>query len=303
MTELSKKILENYQVRKSPKQKKAFISLMKTYFPQMQVQEGGFPKSRNLIIGDVEKADVWLTAHYDTCAWMPLPNLITPKAPLYTILYSIVLYIPIFAVVLLLNLLMGVLFTSYPTFLFSFAASVLLLLPMFFGPANLHTANDNTSGVITLCELLRTLSAKQRKKVAFIFFDNEELGMLGSAAFRRKYKAIADSKLVINFDCVSDGDHIMVAASKEARASYGQALDDAFVPTEEKSILLSNAEKVYYPSDQAMFRQGVAVAALKKAPIVGYYMDRIHTHRDTVFDKANIKLLCESILKLLKTIA
>lgn len=54
-------------------------------------------------------------------------------------------------------------------------------------------------------------------------------------------------------------------------------------------------EKVYYPSDHAGFHTALAVAALKQKPCIGYYMDRIHTNKDTVFDEANIQLLCKSI--------
>ena len=304
MTELSQKILAEYQIRKTQKQKTAFIELMQSYFPDMQIQEGGFPKSRNLIIGDVENAKVLLTAHYDTCAWLPFPNFITPKAPIIAILYSILVTIPpILLSVILVNFLVG-LFTNnfWLHYWPSLAASFSLLALMFWGPANKHTANDNTSGVITLCELLMTLRDDTRSKVAFIFFDNEEIGLVGSSYFRSKYKQAAQSTPLINFDCVSDGDYILVAASKTIRAELGAQLDEAFQPTEKKTILLTNAERVYYPSDQMGFKKSVAVAALKRKPVIGYYMDRIHTHMDVIFDKSNIKLLCDSVLRLLKNI-
>ena len=52
------------------------------------------------------------------------------------------------------------------------------------GKANRHTANDNTSGVAAVMELMARLPEEQRSKAAFILFDNEEKGMLGySAAF------------------------------------------------------------------------------------------------------------------------
>ena len=82
MTELSREILENYQVRKTKKQKNAFIAFMQAHISHMQVQEMGFPKSRNLVIGDPESAKVILGAHYDTCARLPYPNFITPKKKL-----------------------------------------------------------------------------------------------------------------------------------------------------------------------------------------------------------------------------
>lgn len=187
-------------------------------------------------------------------------------------------------------------------YLLSLAVCLIYLLMLFAGPANRHTANDNTSGVITLCELLQVLTPEQRSKAAFVFFDHEESGLIGSSYFRCKFKKPVKDKLVINFDCVSDGDYILVSVSKEARKAYGELIKNAFLPTDNKTILFTNAEKTYYPSDHAGFRQSVAVATLKKKRFIGYYMDRIHTSRDTVFQRENIKLLCDSILRLLKRI-
>ena len=55
----------------------------------------------------------------------------------------------------------------------------------------------------------------------------------------------------------------------------------------------------FYPSDQARFNRGVGVCALKKKPVLGYYMDRIHTGRDTVLMEDNIVLLRDGVLRLL----
>ncbi len=300
MTPLSQQILDNFQVRKTAKQKHAFISLMQQHFPDTKIQEGGFPKSRNLIIGDLENAKVILCAHYDTCAQLPFPNFITPKNPLFSILYSIILVVPIFIAVFFLNLVLNLLTDNYWIhYWLSLAACFGLLLLMMAGPANKHTSNDNTSGVIALCELLQVLTPNLRNKAAFVFFDNEEIGLVGSSYFRSQYKQLAKEKLIINLDCVSDGDNILVSASKQARDEFSALLKSSFLPDEGKEILFANAEKTYYPSDQVGFKKAVAIAALKHKWYIGYYMDRIHTARDTVFDKANIKLLCECIQRLI----
>ena len=300
MTDLSRKIFSDYQVRKTKKQKLAFIQLLKQYFPALTVQEGGFPKCRNIIVGDIDKAKIVLSAHYDTCARLPFPNFITPKNPLLSIAYSVLLIVPIFFAVFVSNLLLGFFVSDFLVhYWVSLVAYFAFLILMLAGPANKHTANDNTSGVIVLCELLSILNSAQQEKVAFVFFDHEETGLIGSTYFRSKYKAQMKNKLLVNFDCVSDGDHILLTANKSARAEYGDLLKSSFLPTEEKSILFTKAEKVYYPSDQLGFKKSVAIAALKHKRFLGYYMDRIHTTKDTVFDSANIKLLCESILNLL----
>ena len=301
MTPLSRNIFENYQTRKTKKQKTAFIALLKQHFPEMQVQTGSFPRCRNLIIGDVETAKVVFTAHYDTCARLLFPNFIAPKNTLLCVAYSILICLPIFLGVWLVNLLMNLVTDSYWLhYWVSLVTCFGFLGLMIFGPANKHTANDNTSGVIVLCELLEVLPEPLRKKAAFVFFDHEETGLVGSALFRSKYKKQMQEKLLINFDCVSDGDTIMLALSKAARKDFGELADRCFPATEDKSILLTRAEKIYFPSDQLGFPVSIAVAALKKKPILGYYMDKIHTARDREFDQKNLKLLCESSLRLLQ---
>ena len=301
MTPLSQKILDEYQVRKTRTQKSAFIALLKEHFPQLQVQEGRLIKCRNLVIGDPETAEVILTAHYDTCSAMPLPNFITPKKPLLTILYSLILVLPLFAIMLLtnwgLNQWLDLFWLDY---FISIAVYFGLLALFILGPANKHTANDNTSGVITLCELLQRLPEDLRNKAAFVFFDHEETGLIGSYNFHKQYKDIMKSKLLINFDCVSEGDHLLLAASKAASSTYGEKFAEAFVGNETKNVLIDRLEKVYYPSDHSGFPVALAVAALKKKKFVGYYMDRIHTSRDTVFDEANIDLLCSNVQKFLE---
>lgn len=301
LTPLCHTILEHYQVRKTAKQKQAFIQLLRSHFPELKLQEGGFPKCRNIIIGDIETAKVVLTAHYDTCAQLPFPNFITPKNPLLSILYSVVLVVPVVIAVFLLNLVLPMIgagfWVQYWSTVAVYFGFVFLLIA---GPANKHTANDNTSGVITLCELLSVLPADQRSQAAFVFFDHEEAGLVGSSLFRSKYKKQMKDKLLINFDCVSDGDHILVSASKKARTEFADLIKDSFEPIGDKTILFEKAENIYYPSDQMGFQKAVAVAALKRKRFLGYYIDRIHTSRDTVFDKENIKLLCDSIRRLLK---
>ena len=44
----------------------------------------------------------------------------------------------------------------------------------------------------------------------------------------------------------------------------------------------------------------MGVCALKHSRLVGWYMDRIHTGRDTVLDTENIRLLRSGVLRLLE---
>ena len=296
MTELSHIIFEKYQVRKSKNQKTEFIELLERYMP-VKVQTVGLLKSRNIIVGDVEKADVVFTAHYDTCAVMPFPNFITPKNMVFYIAYSVLICVPIFAVMAVFNALLNFVtadfWIHYVLSLAVFAGIFYLLMA---GPANKHTANDNTSGVITLCEIYSKLTEQQKQKVALVFFDFEELGLVGSSLFKKEYKKAMENKLLINFDCVSDGDNILFSVSKTAQKEYMEKVATAF-EAEDKTIMVEKGEKVFYPSDQVQFKCNVAVAALKHKKIIGYYMDRIHTPKDTVFYERNIELLSDGAVK------
>ena len=58
MTELIQTILQHYPIRKTASQKQAFIDLIRQHYPQLQLQEGGTIKSRNIIIGNVRMSPV-----------------------------------------------------------------------------------------------------------------------------------------------------------------------------------------------------------------------------------------------------
>ena len=301
MTELSQTILADYQVRKNNSQKDRFIDLLRVHFPELRVEESKCPRTRNLVLGDVESAQILVGAHYDTCARMPIPNFITPLNPLLSILYSLVLVIPMIILVSVFNLLLGFITESFWLhYIGTLAVWFGLLALIMVGPANPHTVNDNTSGVITLCELYASLAEEDRKKVAIIFFDNEEKGLIGSGVFRKKYKKLLAGKLMVNLDCVSDGDHILMAVSKKARKVWQEKLENSFTPTEGKQILMKKLEGTYYPSDQAGFPKAVAIAALKHKKGIGYYMDKIHTKKDTVMDEENIRILCDGLCNLIR---
>ena len=301
MTSFSQRILSDWQVRKTKKQKLAFIRLMQSHFPELRVEESQIIHNRNLVAGDLETAEFILSAHYDTCAVLPFPNFVMPKNILMTVLYSLLICIPFFLIAFGFNFLLALVTDNFFVHYWSSFILIigLIILVFFAGIPNRHTANDNTSGVITLCELMERMPEEMRKKVLFVFFDNEENGLLGSAFFRKLHKKELNNKLILNFDCVSDGDHILLVLNKAARKKYGGRLEAAFQSTAEKTVHLEKSSSAMYPSDQAGFPMSAAVAALKKLPLLGLYLDRIHTGRDRVFDERNIEYLCTRTLRFL----
>ena len=302
MTELSREILRDWQVRKTKAQKQRFIDMLQRRLPGLTVEEGGWPHCRNLVLGNPDSADVLFTAHYDTCARLPFPNFVTPKnLPIY-LLYQVLILIPFFVSAGLLAWgLIGLgVFAPLAVMLGWFTAFSLILYAFILGPANPHTVNDNTSGVLTLCELIAALSEEERARCAFVFFDHEETGLFGSAYFRSRHKKAVKSRLVINFDCVSDGDHILIVYNSRAKKRAGRALEEAFFSTGDKQVHLCGPLGGFYPSDQVNFPCSVGVAAMNKAPVIGLYMARIHTPRDTVCDERNFSFLVEGARRFLR---
>ena len=303
MTTLSEKILADWQVRKTKKQKSAFIDFMKSQIPEIQVEEGGFGKNRNLVIGDVKSAKYILGAHYDTCARFPFPNFLPPKNILLYVLYSLAICIPFGIVAGFVNAALHLVTDNFFVLYWSTIITMLglMLVVMMAGPANPNTVNDNTSGVIMLCELWAAMSQEQKAKTAFVFFDNEENGLLGSSFFRKLHKKDGLSKkLMINFDCVSDGEHMLFVLNKPGLKVYGDDFVAAFPNTQDVTAHVESSSNTMYPSDQAGFPVGVGVAAMKKKHFVGLYIDRIHTIRDTVMRQENIRYLTEGTLRLLE---
>ena len=298
MEALSYEILQDRQVRKTKKQKLAFAEMMQSRIPGLRVEEGGFPRRRNLVLGDVETAKVVFTAHYDTCARLPFPNFITPKNFLLYLGYSLLISLPFVVLMFALAALLAPRLGVTGAFLGMLIGLCALFYVFFLGPPNPHTVNDNTSGVLTLVETIGRMSEEERAQCAFVFFDHEENMLLGSSRFAAVHKKAMKDKLLVNFDCVSDGDDLLFVLSRKARKGYGEALRAAFTEIPGKEVHFESTLRAFYPSDQANFPVGAGVAAMRKKPLLGLYMSRIHTAKDTVLQEENLALLAEGAKKL-----
>ena len=311
MTETTQTVFEKHQIRKSYAQKSAFVQYVQSTAAKLGYQsrmEKGYLGARNVVVGDPDTARVVYTAHYDTCAVMPFPNFITPKCIWLFLLYQIA--VGILMVAIPSGLVTGIFFglaacgikanalLLYDLWLILILAVCWLIMA---GPANKHTANDNTSGVTTLLDTMTALPEELRGEVAFVFFDLEEMGLFGSAGFASKHKKVTKNTLVVNFDCVSDGNNILFVLRKGATL-YTEAIKTAFPSTEAFAVEVASKGAIY-PSDQANFVRGVGVAALKKTKGGLLYMDRIHTGRDTVYMEENIAYLTEGAVRLAESLS
>lgn len=305
--ETAKNVLDNYQVRKTKKQKNEFIGFVEKYSAEngysCRTEKAVFG-ARNIIVGDPERAKVVYTAHYDTCPVLPFPNFITPKKISIYLLYQIVIALGFFVVYPIIVLALfgaaffavnvlhvsNAIFIPFYTGTLESVVLIVMFMLFFFGPANKHTANDNTSGVVTLLEIMRRMPEDKRENAAFIFFDLEEMGLFGSSGYASKHKSQKKNKLLVNFDCVSNGDNILFVLRKGAKND--RALLEKYYESNGEFKVEILDKGVFYPSDQAQFSRGVGVAALKYSKFFKtLYMDKIHTKNDTVFEEKNIEYL------------
>jgi len=306
-------VLTQFPVRKSKVQKASFRAAVQTYgehigYP-VTVEKGRFG-AQNLIFGDPETAKYLVTAHYDTCAMLPSPNFITPCSLPGFLACQLIQLGLIVLVAFLLAIAEGMLITGFsPLFginlgdtwvlfiglmLPSFTAFNIIpvVLWMIFGSANKHNSNDNTSGVVTLLEMAKSMPENQRHKVCFVLFDLEEAGLIGSASYRKTHKTATNNQLVLNLDCVGDGDHLRMFPTKKLQKDRKKltSLYKACGYFGRKNLLVHEKGFFVYPSDQNHFPYGVGICALRKRKKL-LYLSRIHTKRDTVLDETNVNIL------------
>ena len=297
-------ILTAHPVRKNKTQKERFRQEVQDYLQTLgystNVESGSFG-SKNLVIGDPDRAKYLVTAHYDTCARMFVPNLITPCNALLFILYQIFVCLLLIVPTLAVGALVGYLFHSF--FVGYFLWMVLLwtgIALMLVGPANSSNVNDNTSGVVTVLEIAKSLPEHYRKDVCFVLFDLEEAGLIGSASYRKAHKKASESQMVLNLDCVGEGDEIYLFPTSKLKKNQKKLadLDKITGNFGKKTVAVRKQGFSIYPSDQAHFPYGVGICALNRGKL-GLYLSKIHTPKDTVLDETNVNILRAAIITMI----
>ena len=299
-------VVKSYPVRKSKAQKEAFRTEVTQWLESLgyavHTEKGSF-HSHNLVIGNPQAAKFLVTAHYDTCARLPFPNLITPcnfwPCLAYQIFVCAALLVPAVGIGAVVGWLLHSYNMGYYLFTILIWAEIFLML---IGPANPTNVNDNTSGVVTLLELAASLPAEYRKDVCFVLFDLEEAGLIGSSSYQSAHKMETGRQLVLNLDCVGEGDEMCFFPTARVKKDKGQlallqGLEGAYGT---KNLTVRTAGFSFYPSDQMNFPRGVGICALKRSKL-GLYLSRIHTPKDTILDETNVKTLCSLLTKLICT--
>ncbi len=298
-------VLKQFPIRKSKKQKQAFQEDVRTYCESLGYSvtiEKGSMGARNVVIGDPDRAKYLVTAHYDTPATMFLPNFITPCNFLVYLAYQLLVVGVFFLIAFVIAFVITILTESMElAFIGAYVGYFGLLFLMLLGPANKNNYNDNTSGVVTVLEIAKTLPENHRDKVCFILFDLEEAGLLGSAAYRKAHKEATEKQIMLNLDCIGDGTDIMMFPNKKLKqnATEMDRLGKICGKFGEKSLNLHRKGFCVCPSDHKNFPLGVGIMAFNRKKIIGLYCDRIHTNRDTILDQTNVNILRAALITLI----
>ncbi len=301
MIEAPMDVLTAHPVRKSKAQKQSFREDVEAYVSRLGYEshvEKGSLGVNNLVIGDPENARFLITAHYDTCARMIIPNLITPCSFFRFWGYQLL----VLMLILLPGALLGAAARLVSKRLGSMVFRLMALLCCYLvmcGPANSSNVNDNSSGVITLLEIAGSLPKNQRKKVCFVLFDLEEAGMLGSSTYQQQHKQAVKRQIVLNLDCVGEGEEIVLFPTgklkkDKARLALVRPCCGRFGS---RQVTIRAKGFSFYPSDQMSFPYGVGICALRRKKRT-LYITRIHTPKDTVLDRTNVNILRAGICTL-----
>lgn len=293
-------IINLFPVRKNDKDKSKFRDYVLEKANQFGFEgkvETLDKKHNNILIGSLEEAEVIYTAHYDTPATSLFPNIMIPVNKVISYMYH-------FGVPLLYALSsLGVAYLLQCIFNFDITILMVIYLILYFtlfylatrAFENKNNYNDNTSGIAALLEMM---SLTKSNKVAFIFFDNEEKGLLGSKAFNKHHKELLSNKLIINLDCVGFGNEIIITEKDDAiKSDVYQKIKKNLVNSSKYSFNFYPYKKTMLNSDNKNFKISIGIVTCKKAKIVKFYTSKIHTNKDIEVNVDNISYLADLLIK------
>ncbi len=296
----SKILSERFPVRKTEKEKQVFISFLEEELQKMgytpRVEETGRVKSRNIVVGNPEKAAVVLCAHYDTPARKWFGNLQIPvNVPVYLgyqLLNMLILLIPSLILYLLAWQVLGK--TAVWIFLLSYLA---LLLMETMGVGNQQNRNQS-SGLTALMEIAFLLPEKARTHVAFVFFDRGEMFTLGAKNYAKEHLQVQYTRLILQLDALGYGRELLLISRKGAQKCTGyQRVVRTLKKTECMNFHVSGNGLSICPGDYKCFQCGMILMACTHRPIAGLCIPYLQTSKDTQTDEKQVESIVKSVVQ------
>jgi aldehyde:ferredoxin oxidoreductase len=226
-------------------------------------------------------------AHYDT----------PPRMPAFLI--KSVLFFNIVSFLIFLTLIILTIFSVPPLITFTIYMLGLLYSLGLLAIANKYNFNDNTSGVLTLLYLMKKL---ENKKIAYVFFDNEEKGLIGSmqlAQIMKKSKINMNQKKYIIFDCVGRGKFFGLLSY--GNRNVAKKIKDAYLELNIENYSLDLRKPSFFEmSDHVSFKNFNQVGIMCYNRVdKKFILNDIHSHKDNYIDLNNIEVLSKIIEKYL----
>lgn len=269
--------------------------------------------AHNVVIGNPETAEIVLTAHYDTPPNMPY--------------HFVKKQVSTFGVALPVALGVGVILTRYAinsqnsdllefmlntlqgsTYLLDGVAAASLGIGLYsfglLGGENKNNYDDNSSGIIALLALMnyyRNLPESERNKIAFVMFDNEEKGLIGSLCYASKHRI--KNQNFLNFDCVGRGDQINCIYTGKVANDFANGIfetlgtleSQGFTPRLKKSTIRTMSDHLSFMGSKGSL---TILCDEKAAPVT----EHIHSSKDTFISLDTISEIAKSSAETLNNI-
>ena len=162
----------------------------------------------------------------------------------------------------------------------------------------LVTANQDTSAIVTLLSVAEAMPVIHQDRVCYGLFDSHPLN--GISSYCKSHKEETDNQIVLNLDCVGNGDHIVFFPTKELKKDK-RKLNPIYTCCGQfgnKFITIRDKGFACYPSDLSKFPYGIRIASFRKKK-TGLWLSRIHTKRDAILDQTNVNILRAAICTLI----
>ena len=287
------------------KDKKRFreylINQAKSMGYQVSEEKGAF--GTNVVVGNPDNATTVCTAHYDTPPRLPkfvVKHMILSSFVLFPM---IILGVSIGLPQLLINKISTFAFDIFYLALNIVQSAVLVgcvaYLMGCFGGANKNNYNDNSSGCITLLKLMKKYEnapKNVKEKVSFVFFDNEEKGLLGSKMFSNKHKKYLKNQTFMNFDCVGRGNQFNMYYYGKEKTPIVKEIENLQMEKGYKAKAIKST--MMSMSDHLSFKKynHICFLSVDQNNNKSIYT-QIHSSNDTKIDAENIDVLCNTITK------
>lgn len=258
--------------------------------------------ANNVVIGNPEKAEIIVCAHYDT---PPAMNKHIIKHQILTIglAYPVALILSLKGLISLsanfvpvgaLSPTLDAIRTGAQVLNFGIFAYML----GFLGNANEYNHDDNSSGVISVMQLMdkyKDLPEDKKNKVAFVLFDNEEKMLWGSLYYAHKHKKALKNQTVINLDCVGVAKTMNLLYTKNKIPTIAEDFEKEIkesckdiVPNIKKTTFFSMSDHISFSKAKE------SICLLAKDKSLYSLVNHIHSKNDTFINNENITQVVEA---------